>query len=104
MKTWLEFQSVRDIQIILDFTNFYRRLIKNFSRIALSLTSIVKTIGNDDLNTQANKKKKNQNIPRSSSSDIGSSVDSGIGESIENLLTGANFDKSKKSDIIKSKK
>lgn len=40
VKTWPEPQSVRDIQIFFDFANFYRKLIKNFSRISTSLTSI----------------------------------------------------------------
>ncbi len=34
VKTWPEPQSVRDIQVFLGFANFYRRFIRNFSRIA----------------------------------------------------------------------
>ncbi len=34
VKTWPEPQSVRDIQVFLGFANFYRRFIRNFSKIA----------------------------------------------------------------------
>ncbi len=40
VQDWPEPQSVRDIQVFLGFTNFYRRFIRNFSRIAALLTSI----------------------------------------------------------------
>ena len=43
VKKWLEPQSVRDIQVFIDFANFYRRFIKGFSRIAAPLTAILKT-------------------------------------------------------------
>ncbi len=34
VKAWPEPQSVRDIQVFFGFANFYRRFIKNFSKIA----------------------------------------------------------------------
>lgn len=40
VKTWPELQLVRDIQVFLDFANFYRKFIKNFSRIAVPLISM----------------------------------------------------------------
>ena len=43
MKIWPEPQSVRDIQVFLGFANFYRRFIRNFSRIVAPLTSILWT-------------------------------------------------------------
>ncbi len=43
VKTWPEPQSVRDIQVFLGFANSYRRFIKNFSRIAAPLTSMLRT-------------------------------------------------------------
>ena len=43
VKDWSEPKSVRDIQVFLDFANFYRRFIQGFSRIATLLTSILKT-------------------------------------------------------------
>ena len=42
-KTWLEPQSVRDIQVFIGFANFYRRFIQRFSKIAAPLTSMLKT-------------------------------------------------------------
>ncbi len=44
VRDWPEPQSVRDIQVFLGFTNFYRRFIQGFSRLAAPLTSILKTI------------------------------------------------------------
>ncbi len=43
IKTWSEANAVRDIQVFLDFANFYRRFIKNFSRIAAPFTSMLWT-------------------------------------------------------------
>jgi hypothetical protein len=39
---WLESRFFRDIQVFLNFANFYRRFIRNYSRIAAPLTSIFK--------------------------------------------------------------
>jgi hypothetical protein len=39
---WSESRSFKDIQIFLNFANFYRGFIKDYSRIAASLTSIFK--------------------------------------------------------------
>ncbi len=43
VKAWAEPKSVRDIQVLLGFANFYRRFIKGFSKIATPLTSMLKT-------------------------------------------------------------
>ena len=43
VKTWPEPKSVRDMRVFLDFANFYGRFIKNFSRIATPLTSMLRT-------------------------------------------------------------
>ena len=43
VKKWPEPKSVRDIQVFLGFANFYRRFIQGFSKIAASLTSMLKT-------------------------------------------------------------
>ena len=43
VKNWPEPTSVRDIQVFIDFANFYRRFIRGFSRIAALLTSLLKT-------------------------------------------------------------
>ncbi len=39
---WLILINVKDIQSFLDFTNFYRRFIYDYSRIAISLTHLIK--------------------------------------------------------------
>ena len=39
---WLELQSVYDIQVFLGFANLYQRFIKRFSRLAVSLTFMLK--------------------------------------------------------------
>lgn len=44
MKTWLKPKSVKNIQVFLDFANFYKKFIKSFNRIAISLISILETI------------------------------------------------------------
>ena len=36
-------ESVRDIQVFINFANFYRRFIKGFSRIEAPLTTMLKT-------------------------------------------------------------
>ncbi len=43
VRDWPEPQSVRDIQVFLEFANFYRRFIQGFSRLAAPLTSMLKT-------------------------------------------------------------
>ena len=48
VKDWPEPKSVRNIQVFLGFANFYRRFIQGFSRIAVPLTSMLKTTGSPD--------------------------------------------------------
>ena len=45
IKNLPEPKSVQDIQVFIDFANFYQRFIQGFSRIAARLTSILKTTG-----------------------------------------------------------
>ena len=45
IKDWPELKSVCNIQVFLDFANFYRQFIQSFSKIAILLTSILKTTG-----------------------------------------------------------
>ena len=52
VKQWLEPQSVRDIQVFLEFANFYQRFIQGFSRIAAPLTSMLKTSGSIESKTR----------------------------------------------------
>ena len=49
VRNWSEPKSVRDIQVIIGFANFYQRFIRGFSKIAARLTSILKTTGLLDL-------------------------------------------------------
>ena len=48
VKNWPEPKSVRDIQVFIGFANFYWQFIRDFSRIAAPLTSILKTTGPSD--------------------------------------------------------
>ena len=45
VKMWPEPESVQDIQVFIGFANFYWRFIKSFSRIAVPLTTMLKTTG-----------------------------------------------------------
>ena len=40
---WPKSQSVRNIQVFLEFANFYQQFIQEFSRLAVSLTFMLKT-------------------------------------------------------------
>ena len=51
IKKWFKSKIYRELQIFLDFVNFYRRFIYEYSRIIDSLTSLLKK----------NKNKKNKN-------------------------------------------
>ncbi len=100
VRDWPEPQSIRDIQMFLGFANFYRRFIKNFSRIAAPLTSMLRTtnesIGDETQSTQA----ENQDVPSAACGASGG----GVGGSFENLSTAAKSAKSKKSKLTKPKK
>ena len=48
VKNWPESTSVRDIQVFINFANFYRRFIQGFSRIATPFTSLLKTTGSSE--------------------------------------------------------
>ena len=48
IKNWPKPKSVHNIQVFLGFANFYQRFIQGFSRIVISLTSIMKTTGSLD--------------------------------------------------------
>ncbi len=77
VKTWPEPKSVRDIQVFLVFANFYRKFIKNFSRIATPLTSILWTTSElldaRSLSIRANDNNYNQEVE--GGGDSGGAVD-----------------------------
>ncbi len=100
IKTWPKPQLVRDIQVFLGFANFYRKFIKNFSRIAAPLTSMLQTTGNNNLDIQADQNEKNQDALNNA----GGTSDAGGGGSIKNLATAAKSVKSKKPKLTKTKK
>ncbi len=95
VRDWPEPQSVRDIQVFLGFANFYRRFIRNFSRIVAPLTSMLRTTGDDDLGAQATGNEKNQGAP----SGVGSG---GVDGDIKNLSSVVKSAKSKKSNFAKA--
>ena len=49
VKDWSKPKSVCNIQVFLGFANFYRQFIQGFSRIAASLTSMLKTTGSPNV-------------------------------------------------------
>ena len=78
--------------MFLGFANFYRKFIKNFSRIAIPLTPILQTTNDEALSTQATEDKKNKAVSTGLSE--GGRV-CGVGGSIENLSIIVNLAKSK---------
>ncbi len=100
VKDWSEPQAVRDIQLFLGFANFYKRFIRNFSRIAALFISMLRTTnestGDETQSTQA----ENQDIP----SPVGGAGGGGFGRSFEKLSTAIKSAKSKKSNLTKPKK
>lgn len=87
--------------MFLGFANFYRRFIKNFSKITVLLYSLLRTIDNNKLDTQFNRNQKNHKILSSISDDARGD---GISKNIKNLSTIAKSAKFKKSNLAKSKK
>ena len=47
IKNWLSFKSYRDVQVFLNFINFYRRFIFDYFIIATSLINLFKKNKND---------------------------------------------------------
>ena len=43
VRNWLESKSIQDIQVFIDFANFYWQFIQDFSKIAAPFTSMLKT-------------------------------------------------------------
>ena len=60
MKNWPEPTSVRDIQVFIDFANFYWCFIQGFSKIAALLTLLLKAIGSSNSAPKAFKANDNE--------------------------------------------
>ena len=52
VRNWPEPKSVRDIQVFIDFANFYWRFIQGFNRIVVPLTSKLKTTESSELTSR----------------------------------------------------
>lgn len=96
-------QSGKNIQIFFDFANFYKRFIQNFCKIAVSLTSMLQIIGDNDLSTQASKNKANHNALSTITSNSAAGGSSIVDRDIENLSTDKKLAKFKKSNLAKAK-
>ena len=44
VNAWPKLKSIRDLQLFLGFSNFYQGFIQGFSKIAMPITSMLKTI------------------------------------------------------------
>ena len=99
VKIWPKPQSVQNIQLFLGFANFYKRFIKNFSRIATLLTLILQTTDKSTRNKAQSTQTEKQNVLNGVSS---ASDADGIDGSIKNLSTVVKSTKSKKSDLLKA--
>lgn len=91
--------------MFLGLANFYRKFLKNFSKIAVPYITILQTPGNNYLSPKASENKKNQNSLNSVSGAGSSGASSGgVGRDIENLSNIVKLAKFKKSDLVKAKK
>ena len=104
VKDWLEPKSVHNIQVFLDSTNFYQRFIQGFSRIAVPLTSMLKTTGSPDKpapsrnnGSRLASNRKNNSRPASGKND-GNGKINGFG------VSGNSVEHAKKSGKSKSEK
>jgi len=42
IKDWPTLKSIRDVQVLLGFTNFYRSFIRKYAKVTLALTELLK--------------------------------------------------------------
>ena len=61
VQNWLEPASVRDIRIFIGFINYYRRFVKDFSRITAPLHTLTKKAPNQTIRGQ--KQRKEELVP-----------------------------------------
>ncbi len=86
--------------MFLGFANFNSRFIRNFSRIAASLTLILQTTNKSTGNKPQSIQAENQDAPGAA----GGAGGGGVGRTFENLSTAIKSAKSKKPQLTKSKK
>ena len=104
VKDWPEPKSVRDIQVFLGFANFYRRFIQGFSRIAASLTSMLKTTGSLDETAPSRNDGSRSVSNRNNNSRPAFGRNDGDGE-VDGFRVGGNgVEHAKKSGKLKSEK
>ena len=87
VKIWLKLQLIRDMQVFIGFANFYHYCIKGFSKIAVPLTSMLKTMALSTptrlVNVRVDENKLNMR-----GKEISNSISSGkINDKIINLLS-----------------
>ena len=105
VRKWPEPKLVQDIQVFLGFANFYRRFIQGFSKIAVPLTSILKTTNepaasrNDGSRSASSKN--NDSRPASERNDGNGEVDGFGGDGVEHAKKSG---KSKGQKLAKSQK
>ena len=97
IRAWPEPQSIRDFQVFLGFANFYRRFIKGFSKIAILLTSMLKTTAPSTLAGPA--------YTRIDKNEFDTDGDGGVSggrvnDRIENLSTNTKVKKSSRTDFL----
>ena len=110
VKDWPKPKLVRNIQIFLEFANFYWQFIQSFSRIATPLTSILKTSGLSDKpapsrnNSSRSASSKNNNSRIALGKNDGNSEVDKFGVSDEGVEHTKKSKKSKKQKLAKSQK
>ena len=77
VKALAEPKSVRDIQVFLGFANFYRRFIKGFSKIAVTLTPMLRTTAASPEDPQETTRKVRKEATGKTREETGSKVEGG---------------------------
>lgn len=100
IRTLLEPKSARNIEVFLGFANLYKTFIRNFSKIAAPLISMLQIISANYLSILPYRNRSNYKTPSCAGNSIGNSKSARI----ENLSNIANLYKSKNPDMTKFKK